>query len=242
MTVEELEIIVTAKVEEAVREINKIIPAIKKQVSEATQTATKSFNSINMKEFSNKLNQAINDIKKKILKLTNKNNAVKISANTQEARKQITQLQKEIDSLQKKITSREMQLKITNSAIDRISADTENQVVSEMPEAGNKRIKQEKYNRLDGNSEYTTLINQSDKLNSEIMRYQTLLQSAKEEMAQLGQQTSQTATTQSKLSSFFGAFKSNIVQAKSGVSSLKSGFQQLPKITQNITNKIKSMR
>lgn len=241
MTVEELEIIVTAKVEEAVREINKIIPAIKKQVSEATQTATKSFNSINMKEFSNKLNQAINDIKKKILKLTNKNNAVKISANTQEARKQITQLQKEIDSLQKKITSREMRLKITNSALDNISAETENQVISEMPEAGNKRIKQEKYNRLDGNSEYTTLINQSDKLNSEIMRYQTLLQSAKEEMAQLGQQTSQTATTQGKLSSLFGALKNKITQAKSGVSGLKSGFQQLPKITQNITNNVKGI-
>lgn len=241
MTVEELEIVVTAKVEEAVREINKIIPAIKKQVLEATQTATKSFNSINMKEFSSKLNQAISNIKKKILKLTNKNNAVKISANTQEARKQITQLQKEIDSLQKKITSREMQLKITNSALDKISSDTQNQVTSEMPEAGNKRIMTEKYNRLEGNSEYVTLINQSDKLNSEIMRYQTLLQSAKEEMAQLGQQTSQTATTQFTLSSFFGAFKSKIVQAKSGVSGLKSGFQQLPKITQNITNNIKGI-
>ena len=60
-------------------------------------------------------------------------------------------------------------------------------------------------------------------------------------MSQLEQQTLQTATTQSKLGSFFNAFKSKIEQAKSSSKGLQSSFSKLPKITQNITNNIKGM-
>ena len=71
---------------------------------------------------------------------------------------------------------------------------------------------------------------------------------AKSKMAELKQQTSQTATTQNKLSSFFSAFKQKIEQVKPTILGVKNIFSKMPNIgqnlskeTQSITNNIKGM-
>lgn len=239
MTVEEIEIIVTAKVEEALKEFGKILPTIKQTIKQSQEA----FSKIDTKTMTNKLHYAVNFMKKKMqdLKKSSENNEIAIKVNNRDAQKQITQIEKEIDSLQKKITGRQLKLDVTNNALDKIRNDTNQSVINEMPDAGNKRIIQETYKRLDNNTTYKGLVRQSDKLNSEIERYITLLNSAKSKMTELKQQTSQTTTTQNKLSSFFGAFKQKTEQVKSSVTSMKNSFNTMPKITQNITNNIKNI-
>ena len=239
MVVEELEIIVTAKVEEAVREVMKLAPQIKQAMKQVQET----FSKVNTKSMQNKFQQAVQFIKKKMqdLKKSTQNNEILIKVNNKEAQKQISQLEKEIESLQKKISGRELKLNITNNTLDKMKEDTNQSVIKEMPEAGNKAIKQETYKRLDNNSNYTALIKESDKLNSEIIRYNELLSIAKSKMSELGQQTAQTATTQNRLSSFFSTFKQKIDESKPSMSNLKNSFNEIPKITQNITNNIKGM-
>lgn len=239
MTVEEIEIIVTAKVEEALKEFIKIAPAIKQQLKQAQEA----FSKVDTKAMTNKINQAVNFMKKKIqdLKKSNENNQIAIKINNKDAQKQVNQIQKQIDSLQAKINARQMKLNITNDTLDRTRAETNQNVIKDMPDAGNKAIQQETYNRLDKNINYNALIKESDKLNNEIIRYNSLLDTAKAKMAQLSQQTTQTATTQNKLSSFFGTFKQKIEQAKLSISNMKNSFSQMPKITQNITNNIKGI-
>ncbi len=103
------------------------------------------------------------------LKKSSENNEISIKVNNKDAQKQISQIEKEIDSLQKKITSRQLKLDITNNALDKIRNDTNQSVIKkEIPEAGNKQIKQETYQKLDNNVNYQSLVKQSDKLNSEI--------------------------------------------------------------------------
>lgn len=63
----------------------------------------------------------------------------------------------------------------------------------------------------------------------------------KGKVSQLKQETAQTTTTQSRLGSFFSIFKNKLDQAKSSTKSLKNTFNQIPKITQNITNNIKNI-
>ena len=110
MSVEELEIIVTAKVEGAIKEFKKIVPTTRKII----QQVQESFGKIDTKIMTNKIEQAVQFIKNRIedLKRSNKNNNIKISVNNKDAQKQISEVQKQIDSLEKKINSRQIKLNL----------------------------------------------------------------------------------------------------------------------------------
>ena len=110
MTEKSIEIIVTAKVGEAIKEFQKIVPEVQK----IAQQVQKSFNEIDAKGMTNNIKNAVQSIKNRMedLKKSNQNNIIKLTVNNREAQKQISQVQKEIDSLQEKINSREIKLKI----------------------------------------------------------------------------------------------------------------------------------
>lgn len=238
MTVEEIEILVTTKIEEALKEFAKLAPTIQKEVKKAQEA----FNGIDTKQLGNNIKNAINKVKSHFqnMKKTTADNELKIKVNNTEANKQITQLQKEIDSLQKKISEREMKLNITNNALDKMRYDTNQQVIKEMPDAGAKRIGQQTELRLYSNNNYTSMITQSDKLNNEIIRYNTLLDSAKAKMSQLSQGTNQTANNGSKMSNFINGFKSKIEQAKASIGNIKSAFQKVGATISNLGNTAKN--
>lgn len=109
MTVEEIEILVTAKVEEALKEFEKMLPAIKKAMKEAQEA----FSKIDMKKFQKTVNQALLLVKKQLqsLKKSSENNKIKIKVTNAEAIKQIRQVKKELDALHKKQTSRKNEYK-----------------------------------------------------------------------------------------------------------------------------------
>lgn len=239
MTAEEIEIIVTAKIESALKEFQKIVPAIKQSIKQTQEAMSK----INTDTMSNKVSKAVQLIKNKIqdLKQSSKNNEISIKVNNKDAQKQITQIQKQIDSLQEKINARQMKLNIINPQIDKIVEDTRNSVVPDGISKNDKSMDTTINNALSSNKDFTSLNSQAQKLYTEIEMYNKQLSEAKSKMAELGKQTSQTATAQSKLGSFFSSFKQKIEQAKSSSKGLQSSFSKLPKITQNITNNIKGM-
>ncbi len=239
MTVEEIEIIVTTKVENALKNFKKLTPAIKKQI----QTVQEEVKSIDLSSYKQQIDNAVKFTKKKIdnLKGSNKNNEIKLKVNNADAQKQITQTQKQIDSLQEKINARQFKLDIVNATLDKKRDETNQKVIQDMPEAGNKAIKQETYKRLNSDTDYTSLVKESDKLSSEISKYNSLLDTAKSKMAELGVQTSQTANNQSRLSGFIGNIKGKIEQAKNGSSSLKNSFEKIPKAVQSISQNIGKM-
>lgn len=229
MTAEEIEIIVTAKIEEALKELNKIVPAIKgkmKQVQEA-------FSQINAKEINSKVQQATNFAKKKIqdLKKSSENSKIAIKVNNKEASKQVTQLEKEIDSLQEKINARQLKLNVINPQIDKIVDDTKRRVTPEGINPNDKVMDTIVNNALKSNKDFTSLNSQAQKLYTEIEMYNKQLSEAKNRMTQLNQETNKTATTQNKLSSFFSNFKQKIGTA----------FKQMPKTGQNITRSLRGM-
>lgn len=239
MTVEEIEIIVTAKVEEALKEFEKMIPAIKEKMKQVQET----FSKVDTKAMTSKLHQAVNFMKKKIqdIKKSCENNEIAIKVNNKDAQKQISQVQKQIDSLQEKINARQMKLNVINPQIDKIVDDTRKSVTPEGINPNDKAMDTTVNNALGNNKDFTVLNNQAQKLYSEIEMYNKQLSEAKSKMAQLNQETNKTAITQNKLSSFFGAFKQKIEQAKPSISNIKNSFKGLPKLTQNITNNIKGM-
>lgn len=246
MTVEEIEIIVTAKVEEALKEFEKMLPAIKKQMKQVQEA----FSKVDTKAMTSKLHQAVNFMKKKMqdLKKSSENNEIAIKVNNKDAQKQISQIQKQIDSLQEKINARQMKLNVINPQIDKIVDDTRKSVTPEGINPNDKAMDTTVNNALESNKDFTSLNSQVQKLYTEIEMYNKQLSEAKNKMAQLEQEISETATTQSRLGSFFGAFKQKIEQVKPGITGIKNTLSKMPsigqgisRVTQNITNNIKGM-
>lgn len=201
------------------------MPNIKKQMKQVQEV----FSKIDTKEMQNKVQQATNFVKKKVqdLKQSSKNNEVAIKVNNKDAQKQISQIQKQIDSLQEKINARQMKLNIINPQIDKIVEDTRNSVVPDGIKPNDKAMDTTVNNALGNNKDFTSLNSQAQKLYTEIEMYNKQLSEAKSKMAELGQQTSQTATTQSKLGSFFNAFKSKIEQAKTVAGRIGTAFKNV---------------
>lgn len=246
MTVEEIEIIVTAKVEEALKEFEKMLPAIKEKMKQVQEV----FSKVDTKSMTSKLHQAVNFMKKKMqdLKKSSENNEIAIKVNNKDAQKQISQIQKQIDSLQEKINARQMKLNVINPQIDKIVDDTRKSVTPDGIKPNDKAMDTTVNNALESNKDFTSLNNQAQKLYTEIEMYNKQLSEAKNKMTQLEQETNQTATTQSRLSSFFGAFKQKIDQIKPNITGIKNVFSKMPtigqeisRVTQNITNNIKGM-
>ena len=239
MTVEEIEIVVTAKVEEALKEFEKMLPAIKEKMKQVQE----SFSKVDTKAMTSKLHQAVNFMKKKMqdLKKSSENNEIAIKVNNKDAQKQISQIQKQIDSLQEKINARQMKLNVINPQIDKIVDDTRKSVTPDGIKPNDKAMDTTIDNALKSNKDFTSLNSQAQKLYTEIEMYNKQLSEAKNKMTQLNQETNKTATTQNKLGSFFGAFKQKIEQVKPSISNMKDSFKELPKLTQNITNNIKGM-
>lgn len=221
------------------KEFEKMIPAIKEKMKQVQEA----FSKVDTKAMTSKLHQAVNFMKKKIqdLKKSSENNEIAIKVNNKDAQKQISQVQKQIDSLQEKINARQMKLNVINPQIDKIVDDTRKSVTPEGINPNDKAMDMTVDNALKSNKDFTSLNSQAQKLYTEIEMYNRQLSEAKSKMAQLNQETNKTAITQNKLSSFFGAFKQKIEQAKPSISNVKNSFKGLPKLTQNITNNIKGM-
>lgn len=246
MTVEEIEIIVTAKVEEALKEFQKILPEMTKIIKQAQEQLA----NVDMSKLQKAVKQQMPLFKKQIqnLKKSIENNDIYIKINNKDAEKQISQTQKQIDSLNEKINARQMKLNVINPQIDKIVDDTRKNVTPEGINPNDKAMDTTINNALNGNKDFTSLNSQAQKLYTEIEMYNKQLDVAKSKMAELKQQTSQTATTQNKLSSFFSAFKQKIEQVKPSILGVKNIFSKMPNIgqnlskaTQSITNNIKGM-
>jgi phage-related protein len=192
------------------KEFQKIIPAIKQSMKQAQDA----FSKVDTKTMTNKLHQAVKFMRKKMqdLKRSSENNEIKIKVNNKDAQKQISQLQKKIESLQEKITARRIKLDIITPKLDKISNEPMNKVNP---------------GRLENNKQYINLSDKEQILTEEIAHYSQQLSEAKSKMAQLGQQTSKTAATQSKLGSFFGTFKSKIEPVKAAVGRIGMAFKNV---------------
>lgn len=246
MTVEEIEIIVTAKVEEALKEFQKILPEMTKIIKQTQEQLA----NVDMSKLQKAVKQQMPLFKKQIqnLKKSIENNDISIKINNKDAEKQISQTQKQIDSLNEKINARQIKLNVINPQIDKIVDDTRKNVTPEGINPNDKAMDITVNNALNGNKDFTSLNSQAQKLYTEIEMYNKQLDVAKSKMAELKEQTSQTATTQNKLSSFFSAFKQKIEQVKPTILGVKKIFSKMPNIgqnlskeTQSITNNIKGM-
>lgn len=220
MTVEEIEIIVTAKVEEALKEFKKIQPELEK----AMQEMAKQMSKIDMKAIVQKVQKAAQDVKNKIqlLKKSTEKNKIQIKISNNQASDQITQLEKEIDSLQKKITSRQLKLNVTTDSIDKIRYGKQDEIRKENPNLSDMQVSNRADFQLDSDVSYTSLVAQADKLNNEIIAYNSLLDSAKNRLNVLEQNTNQVSLNQDRANQSATIFQSVFLKASNLINNTKN--------------------
>lgn len=239
LTVEEIEIIVTAKIEEALKEFNKIVPAVKEKMKQVQD----SFSKVNTQGMKNKLQQAVNFVKNKLqnFKESSEKSKIDLKVTNEDAKKQISQIQKQIDSLQEKINARQMKLNVINPQIDKMIDDTKKSVTPKGINPNDKAMDATVNNALNNNKDFTSLSSQAQKLYEEIEMYNKQLDVAKSKMVELNRQTSQTANSQNKIVNAIGNVKSKIGQAKTETNSFKNSFNQMTKISQTVKSNIKNI-
>lgn len=214
MTAEEIDIVVNASVEKAVKEFQKLLPSIKKQLS----GIKKEFNNTKLKEITAKVNvgQIKEQMKKAKKEIKDAFDPNDISGMTIDGKafkiKNISGYSKEIQKLKGKILSTS-------------KANVETMIPKKQSNTIQQPINTEKL------SVGTNMLR----------KYYAILDMVKLKMSQLKQEINQTATTQNKLGSFFSVFKQKTEQVKNNMSNMKNSFKGLSKVTQNIYNNIKGM-
>lgn len=214
MTAEEIDIVVNASVEKAVKEFQKLLPSIKKQLS----GIKKEFDNTKLKEITAKVNvgQIKEQMKKAKKEIKDAFDPNDISGMTIDGKafkiKNISGYSKEIQKLKGKILSTS-------------KANVETMIPKKQSNTIQQQINTEKL------SVGTNMLR----------KYYAILDMVKLRMSQLKQEINQTATTQNKLGSFFSVFKQKTEQVKNNMSNMKNSFKSLPKVTQNIYNNIKGM-
>lgn len=222
MTAEEIDIIVEASVEQAVKEFKKLLPAIKKQLS----GIQKEFDKVNIKEITanidmSQVTKKIKQAKKQIKDTFNPND---ISGMTIDGKafkiENIKGYSKEVQKLKGQIGTLS-RFKTDNSQI-------------ETPQIKNTKVQTPK-------TENTGQANQYSIWTNILRKYYAMLDMAKAKMYQLRQETDQTGISQNRWTIFFSGLKGKMQQVNSMAQSIRNVFSKMPNVTKMVTNNIKKM-
>lgn len=225
MTAEEIDIIVEANVEKALKEFQKLLPSIKKQLS----GIQKEFEKVNIKDIKASIDTSqvvkkVQQAKKQIKEAFDPND---ISGMTIDG--------KAFDIKSIKGYSKEVQkLKGQMGTLNKFKPETLEVEVPKVAKIQTPKAQTPK-------TEDTGQANQYSVWTNMLRKYYAMLDMAKEKMYQLKQETEQTGASQGKLTSFFSGFRGKMEQVNSIAQSMRNVFSKIPNITKIVTNNIKKM-
>ena len=244
ITVEEIEILVTARVEDNLRQN---MPKIKAMVEKIRQQFEKVDTSGFDRNIKQSLEQAGNEIKRKAPQIKEAFNGIVDNKSKQ----QIIDLEKEVDRLEKQINSKKMKLDITSNAISNIYDAEENRQRMKAPNATDNVINNRTMLGLSQNDNYNSLIADSDKLASSINKDNVLLDATRSRLNELRMSSEEVGSTQGRWASYSENFKSTLSNAKSQLKELmrnfkdkaiekfKKAIKSIPSALSKVKNKIK---
>lgn len=230
MVAEEIEIIVTAKVEEALREFKKMLPEIKKQLGQAQQE----FNKVDMKSITAKTQNAVQQVKQKIGELKGSNADKALKSQFEKASASVMNYRQQLEQTKE-------QLRQVYAQMDVKQEKTWKQYTPDGIELGNKGIEPAVNKALGADKEYQKLITQETQLNQKIQELNQKLQQAKQNYKSIGAEVGQTQAKQNIFTSMAGKVNNALQTMKGKANAVSSTFNKLPTITAKINANIKQM-
>ncbi len=230
ITVEELDIVVQASVEQALIEFKKIVPQLKKTIKQVESNLS----NIETKGMLTKVQQGVQQVKQKISEVKNTSVDKQLQSQFDKAGASVEKYQGQLEEAKQKLRQVYVEM-------DNIQANTWKQYTPEGVELGNKAIEPTVNNALGDNKEYQGLSKEATKLEQQIQTLNSKLNTTKQEYGQIAEQIQQIYTKQSVWSRAVEKVKNTFSSLVNVTSKIKGTFNQLPKITSKISAKITQM-
>lgn len=225
ITVEELDIVVQASVEQALIEFKKIVPQLKKTIKQVEDE----LNDIDTKGMTNKVQQAVQQVKQKI-------NEVKNTGVDKQLQSQFDRVGASVQKYQGQLEQAKEKLRQVYAEMDNIQANTWKKYTPEGIELGNKAIEPTVNNDLSGNKQYQNLSKDASKLEGQIASLNSKLNTTKQEYGQISVQIQQTTAKQSTWNNIVNKVKATIAGIKKNTSNTGSAFQTVATISEKVKN------
>ena len=235
ITAEEIEIVVTASVEDALREFKRMLPEVKKQI----QQVQDQFNKVDMKGIANKTQVAVSAVKQKInqIKGTNVDKTLqsqfdKAGASVEKYQQQLEQTKEKLRQVYAQMDEKQQNIwnQYTPDGID----------INKNPKSA-EAIEPLVNNALGKDKIYQNLIAQEEKLNQKVQELNQKLQEARGNYSNLGAEIQKTQSKQNIFTNLVSKLKVALNGAKQPIASLKNSFNKLPNITAKVNANIKQM-
>ena len=227
ITVEELDIIVQASVEQALTEFKKIVPQLKKTIKQVEDN----FNNVDTKGITNKVQQAVQQVKQKVNEVKNTGVSKQLQSQFDKAGASVQKYQGQLDQAREK-------LRQVYAEMDVIQNKTWKAYTPEGVELGNSAIEPAVNNDLAGNKQYQNLSKQATKLEEQIESINSKLNTTKQQYNQIAGQIQEVSAKQGSWGRAVEKVKNTLKSSDNSASKMKATFKQLPNITNKINTKV----
>ena len=225
ITVEELDIVVQASVEQALTEFKKIVPQLKKTIKQVEDN----LNDLNAKGMTNKVQQAVQQVKQKI-------NEVKNTGVDKQLQTQFNRAGASVEKYQGQLEQTKEKLRQVYAEMDNIQTNTWKAYTPEGVELGNSAIEPIVNNDLAGNKQYQNLSKEATKLEQQIISINSKLNETKQQYSQIVGRIQQTTANQSIWNNVVNKVKNTIENVKNSVKKTRDNFSNVSDITEKVRN------
>lgn len=230
ITVEELDIVVQASVEQALTEFKKIVPQLKNTIKQVENN----LNNVNTKGMTSKVQQAVQQVKQKM-------NEVKNTGVDKQLQTQFDKAGASVEKYQGQLEQTKEKLRQVYAEMDNVQTNTWKQYTPEGVELGNRAIEPTVNNALNDNKQYQSLSREANKLEQQIQALNNKLNTTKQQYGQISGKIQEASRSQSLWSNAINKVKSGISSIGSGVSQVRETFSNMPSITGKINTRITQM-
>ena len=227
ITVEELDIVVQASVEQALTEFKKIVPKLKKTIKQVED----GLNNVDTKGMTNKVQQAVQQVKQKVNEVKNTGVDKQLQSQFDKAGISVQKYQSELDQVKDK-------LRQVYAEMDNIQENTWKAYTPEGVDLGNKAIEPSVNRDLEGNKEYQNLSKEATKLEQQITSINSKLNETKQQYNQIAMQIQEVSSKQGIWGNAINKIKNSMSSLKGSSDNIKKAFSQIPNITNKINTKI----
>lgn len=227
ITVEELDIVVQASVEQALTEFKKIVPQLKKTIKQVEN----GLNNVNTKGMTDKVQQAAQQVKQKVNEVKNTGADKQLQSQFDKAGISVQKYQSELDQVKDK-------LRQVYAEMDNIQENTWKAYTPEGVDLGNKAIEPSVNRDLEGNKEYQNLSKEATKLEQQITSINSKLNETKQQYNQIAMQIQEVSSKQGIWGNAINKIKNSMSSLKGSSDNIKKAFSQIPNITNKINTKI----
>lgn len=225
ITVEELDIIVQASVEQALTEFKKIVPQLKKTMKQVEDN----LNNVETKGMVTKVQQAVQQVKQKVNEVKNIGVDKQLQSQFNKAGASVEKYQGQLDQVKGK-------LREVYAQMDNIQTDTWKQFTPEGVELGNKAIEPTVNNSLENNKQYQGLSKEATKLEQQIVSLNVKLNNTKQQYNQIAGKIQEVNTKQGAWKSTINKVRSIIDNVKNKVKETKDNFEGVSVIADKVRN------